>query len=239
MNNKILMFAFVFLLLIVSAQAQTFKKDQSGQLQVSCDSLNCSDSYNITITWPNSSIAVDNEEASISNGYLYFDINSNLTSLLGTYPFYLHSQSNDFSLSYDVTQSGINPSLAQSLIYGVIFIFALVIFLALFVPGVLIDASRKTNIQGLVEWNGRIYLKIFVLMMSDLAFLFLTFISWRMAFYFLPIDFVSSILRTLFITNMIVTPIVIIVGTIIVFTLILFDKNARDLMARGIDPNVR
>ena len=80
-------------------------------------------------------------------------------------------------------------------------------------------------------------LKIFLIALSDLAFLFLTFVVWRMAYYFLPVDYLSEILRYIFIVNLIVTPIIIIVGAIITFVLILFDKNARELMSRGINPN--
>lgn len=237
MNNRIIFLALALILLMGSVNAETFKQSVGLDLKVSCDELNCSEAYNVTIAFPNSSLLVDNQEMTFVNGYMLYSLNASQTSLIGTYPFYLVSETDYYSDSYKITQSGISPDLSQSLIYGIIFLFALAVFLALFIPGLAIDGSRKYNIQGLMEWNGRVYLKIFALAMSDLAFVFLTFIVWRMAYYFLPLDFVSQILRSIFIVNMVFAPIVMIVGFIIVVTLILFDKNARDLMARGINPN--
>ncbi len=97
-----LFFFFFLSLTFISAETtDTYQQNQNIDLKVSCLNVNCSEQINITITYPNSSTAINNQETTLGSGYVNYTFSETLT--LGEYTYFTN---NGFEDSFLITPSG-------------------------------------------------------------------------------------------------------------------------------------
>jgi hypothetical protein len=131
MKSKLLIGFLIGIFLISFCSALTYQINTDVSLIISCDSINCSDTNNISITKPDSSLLIDNEELTISNGYAYIDLS--LGSKVGDYHYYIYdSQEGYYSNSFKVNSIGLEqPQMVELffIIFSVVIILLLIITL--------------------------------------------------------------------------------------------------------------
>lgn len=174
-NFKILIFGILFLMLIIPLVcASSYEQGENIILKVSCaDLTNCSNAQNITISSPNSSIIVDNQEMTITNGYAQFTLS--YTNDVGSYQYFIYDLSDGYyTNSFDVTPNGEIATVGKSIFYIGLLTILLFFFLL--------------SIIGFVVFES-IISKVGLFGLSYLLGIAITFICWNMANDFL----VSSI----------------------------------------------
>lgn len=228
------MFAIFFLLMLFSqnVNAQTLSKNSEIDIKVSCASVNCSEEQNITIVAPNTTILIDNEPMTLSNGFLNYTFNQ--TSSLGEYSYYLSSGFDD---SFLITPNGTNPTTAQGLIYGLL-ILASMFFLIICLYGAFtIDGQNEFSMGGdLINVNFNKYYKGFLFLLAYLFAIFTSYLVWQVSAQFLALDLGTAIFQSLFNILLIGLPIIILVLIIVGFVKWFADVELHKLAERGLKP---
>lgn len=197
-KKKALIFVFMFICLfsiLQFASAETYKQGQTIDLKISCIHTNCSNTQNITIVAPNSSILIDNVETTLSNGFL--NITFNNTNALGDYSYFLSPDYYDGT--FDVTPTGYNSTTAQSLAYSFLLIFSIILMCLAWTFAFVIDGKHEWTMGGdLVQVNFNNYFKLGLFFMGYLFAIFSSFLAWQVSSNVLLIDTGSTIFSFLF-----------------------------------------
>lgn len=234
-KKKLILNIFVLFLLIGIVSAGTFKQGDSIDLRISCSELNCSNSQNITIVAPNTSILLENQQMSLTNGYL--NISFNQTQSLGEYNYFVYSTAEDYLTdSFIITPSGTQPTTAQGILYAIL-LFASFLFMGLsFYGSVAIDGNNEFQMGKLIKINYNKYIKQGLFFIGYLFLIFSVFFASEISQNFIDLGFFSTILNWLHIVLWIAFfPIFII---FVLFSIIkwIADLELMDLAKRNLKP---
>jgi hypothetical protein len=121
-----LMIALIFLVFSVTSFVSAYQINSNVNLQVSCMNINCSNSVNVTILYPDSSKIVDNLGMTINAGYANYTF---VPDKIGEYSYFADDAEKYYSGIIEVTQSGEDYSTTNWLPI-VIILFGIIIVLA-------------------------------------------------------------------------------------------------------------
>ena len=234
MKSKLFLFLFVGLILMTLVSAQTYQKDTTINLRVSCEKVNCSNAHNISVFAPNT-IALDSDkEMTLSNGFLYYSFNK--TKALGEYSFFVSdSEESNFQDTFKITPTGHETTTSHALIYGFL-IFVSVVFLMVFLIGaIVIDGNNKFTMGGdLIEVNLNKYYKLGLFFGAYLFAIFTSYLIWQISENLLLLDLGTTIFymtfRLLWIALVPIVFLLVIVG----FMKWLLDVELHKLGERGL-----
>ena len=122
MNKKLLIFVVIFALIIIPLASATswgtFKQGETITLVGNCPLVSCNQTNISIITYPNSTIAVKNQKATISNNI--FNLTFSKTNSIGTYLVYGVSSNSSKSIywerNFEITPSGFINTLGLYLV---------------------------------------------------------------------------------------------------------------------------
>ena len=120
---KLLSLLLLSIFLISFISAEVYTQGQTIDLKISCSNLNCNSPINITITYPNSSIAINNQLMNTNNGYSDFLFSN--TQILGQYQYYATNGTSSYSNYFTITPTGTIFGLPEVFVY----IFTLLVVL--------------------------------------------------------------------------------------------------------------
>lgn len=208
--KKKLLNLFLFLLVITLFSVSPiiadsyFQQGENVSLTLSCSKINCSESpINITILYPNSSIAIDNQETTVQNGYINFTIPDSVTQTLGTYFYYVNNYG---AFIFTINPSGEEPTETTSFLY--LGLLLVLIILELFV------FWAHMGDKGFV-WQFWWFSVTWILMIC------ITYISWQIADNFLiSARFLASIFYILFMLLILSFPFYLLILILVTFTII-------------------
>lgn len=121
---------FIILMNLTFISAQTFKQNSEVDIQVSCLNVNCSEQVNISVFYPNTSIAINNQEMTNKSGFVNFTFSD--TSTLGTYKYITN---NGFENTFAITPSGNTPVSQGESIIILSSIFIILLLSSMFLYG--------------------------------------------------------------------------------------------------------
>lgn len=189
---------FLFLIIIPMASA-IYKVDIPLEFTAGCDKINCSLGWNITVLNPNSTILVNNEAMDVGDYYANYSFTP---SEEGTYLVYLtDTEGNEsYSTSVTVNYSGYDLTEGKSILYSLIWIASLLLILGLQAIGIYLPGGNQTD-----EMTGYIlavsnlkYLKLTCLGLAWVFGVFLSYLTWMLSYAYLNMNFVSTIMQTIF-----------------------------------------
>lgn len=226
----------IFLMSIVSAE--TYRIEDNIDLKISCININCTNPTTITIDYPNSSIAIDNQSMTLTNGYLNYSF---ISSVTGEYKYFLFSYSSDgteayYSSSFNINGYGSDISTSQAIMYGILVLISLLVFLITCIGAYAMPFTNNRNDEGkIVSINDLKYLKIVLIIFAYLEFLFVISIVKNIAMGFLLNDGIYNLLNIVY-TAMLI-------GLIPMFPLLIFftiviwlsDQKTLKNLERGIE----
>lgn len=237
--KKNLIFALCLVLLFIinlgnlSADLGTYKSgecvDVKGQIN--------STSGNVTIYYPNSTIAVNNQEMSKIRGEI-FNYTFCSTNETGEYVYdYCDSNGeNCVENLFTITSGGKELTVAQALMYGIVLFILLILFLACFIWFNSIQWGHYTTAEGtIVQVNTQRTKKIALFFASYIILMLLLFTGKTMAENFMFLD-ETPIFFDVFFWIMLVSiaPVTISVTAIIILTTIA-DSKLQEAIFRGLE----
>ncbi len=158
--KKILLIIIVgiFLFSLVSADLGTYKQGETISVK---GNLNAS-SVNVSIYFPNSSIAIDNQPMTqIKEEIWNYSFSS--TDTLGEYIYDYCDQDgrNCRENNFEITPTGFSLETSESLLYIIILIVTFILFLGFLYPAIKLPYSNKTNPDGsIIRITRAKYLKL-------------------------------------------------------------------------------
>lgn len=222
---KRLIFLFLFALFIfplISANAYAVEK--SVNLVIPANTTTC----NITLVYPNSSIALNNKAMSLGTGYFNYTIASDYLNTQGTYSYFTNcSQYGTFEITY----TGKELSTSQGVLYG-----SLIILLVLFVIAMLILRSSlpsenpRSDGGQIISISQLKYLRTPLLVFSYFMVAFICYIASNLSFAFLSEVLVAKVFFFLFRIMILASPIMVIVWFVGIFFSVFEDKEVKKVM---------
>lgn len=230
----------IFLIGISSAEINELPPVKQGecvitkQVCVSCSYVNTS------ISFPNSTLAVTNQGMVDQGGgtwtYEFCD-----TSEKGRYDVtgsgdLLGTDTGFNVLSFKVSATGTELTQAKAISYTVILIISILIFISLVFVSIKLPSKNKSDeLTGyIIAVSNLKYLKTFLLGLSYLSLMWISYFTWMITHAFLDFTFLSSMFKIIFYTLAISTfPLFVLY---IYFTISNFirDKDIQDLLLRGL-----
>lgn len=198
--RKLFIFIFLMLLSTTSISGLSFAVDTQANLTVGCDVINCSDGpLNLTIIAPDGTFLLTEQPITKGVGYAYYTIPSSNLSQTSTYQYFLASNNDDYSNTFEVRNSGKILTTSESILYvffllGVGAVIFLIIKLIQIIP-----TNNPTNVEGeLTGVNYVKYLKVplWALVYSMLMFAF--YIISNVALTYLQDKFIGTFFFTAF-----------------------------------------
>lgn len=235
-----LMFAIVFVFLLMffiqNVNAETFSQNSEIDLKISCVNVNCSNTQNITIVSPTTQTLINNQEMSLSNGFLNFTFNQ--TQTLGQYSYFIYDELGGYyDNSFLITPTGTNPTTAQGLIYALLILASMFFLLVCLYGAFTIDGKNEFSMGGdLIRVNFNKYYKGFLFLIAYLFAIFTSFLTWQVSAQFLMIDLGTAIFKTIFNILWIGFFPIMILLIIIGFVKWLADVELHKLAERGLKP---
>jgi len=208
MNKKILFGAVILLIVSSLCLGLIFKQDKVADIKVPCFNNNsyCSvdAQCNITISYPNGTILVDNGIMTNNISFHNYTLNTNLTSLNGDYSTSIvcnDVSNNGFStFTFKITPSGTEPSTAQGIVYLILIAIAIILLLLCVFFAWSIDGKNEYDFGGgIISVNYNKYVKQGLWLFSYIFLIVIAFFTWQMANQFLFLDFMTGFLRLTFI----------------------------------------
>lgn len=142
------------------------------EIRVSCLNVNCSEQVNISIEFPNSSLAVNNQLMSNNSGYKNYTFSNTVT--FGRYTYYTN---NGFSDSFFI---GEEMTTSKGLGYlGFILIVLFTFGLTLYGSGKIQWKHRRGDDGKIISINNFRYLKVFLYVMAYFELMFLFGLSYK------------------------------------------------------------
>lgn len=200
----------IIILTIVYSQgvsAETYRQGDIIDLKQSCifNGAYCDNNYlcNITSTYPNGSILINNQLMTYQTSYYNYTLNPNFQLSLGEYQWRMmctngvYNGTNDYS--FTITYTGTNPTITQGIIYLILLIICLFITIGLIIAAVKTPFNNITNeFNAVVSVNGLKYLKIGLIVMVYVAMVVLSYLSYSMSKALLDIDPLSQLFLAIY-----------------------------------------
>jgi len=198
---------------------------------------------NITVFDPRDVTLVDNERMTQSSelGFFNFTLQANQTGLVGTY-FHevtcsdINPTSSNFAREpFQVRAGGIAPSIADILLYGLLFLGFLGIFLLTLFGYFRLDFKRKTDIitgQYKLRWEK--YTKLFLLFLVYLQILFMLFVTWKSSETLIFLDFMSPLLYFFYILWLVIAAPMMTFIFVLTYVFVFTDKKLQKAVVRGV-----
>lgn len=195
-------------MVLAEDQSVIIKNGEARDLIVTCtyNGTFCDSTMNgnVTIVAPNGSVIINNAIMTKVNSVYNYTLNENQTLLNGDYlfvpTFYSGAISFSDSLIFTVTPSGTEPSIGETIIYSILFVFVIIMMIGLFLWGLEMNPNNSYNLENgkLFKLNYGKYFKVFLFCMSYFAFLCAMFLTWQISLNILWLSFTSDILKTFF-----------------------------------------
>jgi hypothetical protein len=127
-KSVILLFSILlFLPLVIAA----YQEDVELSLLVSCENINCSANNNLTVTYPNSSLLVDNLAMTSGSGYFNYTLTPTVS---GIYFYFVDGDDGTaYSGTFEVTPNGEEITTGKALIYLGLFSLFLILLITCFI----------------------------------------------------------------------------------------------------------
>lgn len=222
--------ALFFFISLISAQ--TYAENSIVDLKISCVDINCSQKVNITIEFPNTTIAVDNQEMTINNGYANYTFTR--TSTFGDYNYFTNSTyANSFSINYrgDVISSG--QGVLYLSLFAILFFFFYLTILAI---NQLPSSNTKDEEGRILSISYLKYLRPVGWMFTYFLMIGILFLASNLAFNYLNEQLFAQILFVLYRLAFLAAPIVITLWIVWIFVQMFHDKQMQNLLNRGFFP---
>lgn len=225
------MFTLVLMTTLVSA---VYEKELSLDYSVSCNDINCSQSWNITVQNPNTTILVDNQEMTVGAYYVNYSF---IPIDEGTYSIFLLSDESEYySDTVEVNYLGNELTEGKAIIYVGLFFILVFLQVVGFVGIGLLPRSNTKDEEGKILSVS--YLKYFrnTLWMFEWTLLMgILYLGSNVAFAYLGgAELAARILFGVSMMMLAVTPIIVIVWLAWIFRTILHDIVQNRLLKRGI-----
>lgn len=178
MDKKIILFlAFVVLLSFTSAQ--TYAQDSNVDIKVSCLNIDCNTPTQISIQYPNTTLAVNNQTMTTQDSFVNYTFSD--TEAIGEYKYYLVSVGGTPEFYEDSFTIGNNFTTPLALSYlGFIVILLFTFFLTMYGASK-IEWGNKKNTEGkILTINHFKYLKILLYAISYFELMFLFGLSYKL-----------------------------------------------------------
>jgi len=240
-NYLFLLFGILFISLVSAQSLGTFPQDFSVNLIQICD--NCT-SVNVTsVLFPNSSFALEGNNAMTQTGQVY-NYTFSRTTTLGVYQYTTCGDLNGIqtcnSVDFTITKEGYPLSTAQATIYAVFF-FVLIFFFIITIFGInMLPSSNTTDEEGKIMSIS--YLKYFrsVLWFFEWMFLLaIMFLASNLGYAYLGEELFASVFFNIFRIMFAVTPAVVLVWIGWILVRAYQDRQFQNILNRGLFPRQR
>lgn len=183
--KKISMILLLGILLFSFTSAVTYEQNENINFTSSCENINCSDGdIVLTIVDPAGNVIIDNQNTTKRTGYILYSLNSTQTSEMGEHQYFLSSDNDYYSSTFEITPNGEQPTTAKAFFY-IGLLFLLIIFMIISIYGFVV---------GEQVWTRTAFLGIVYLLMIAISF-----VAWSMSGDFLTSSpFLISFLRIIF-----------------------------------------
>jgi hypothetical protein len=217
--------------------SSSFKYNEEVTLYQMCS--NCSYVNITSVTYPSSQVEIINEEMTKNgNDYTYPFTN---TSELGIYKYNVCGDKDGGYLcevlTFEVTYTGKEMSVAQSLLSIGFLGLLILIFIINFVGIGMLPARNQTDEEGrLLSISYLKYFRNILWMSGYFLFIGIVYISSNLAFAFLSETLIANTLFMIFRVSFGLAPVIIIVWLIWIFVSMFHDKEFQKMLNRGIYP---
>jgi hypothetical protein len=251
MAMKIGLMGILLILIALPVSAQfVYTQGEVIDLKVPCsdDNQECAGTVtcNITVFNPDNVVMVNHQQMSQSGIYFNYSLNETNNTGLGVYEVALYcidsvDNDSDFTtLTYTITPSGTLPSITQGILYAVLLLLSVFFLIFSSVTMVKINGNNEYDVGGgLIKVNVNKYLKLGLFFLSYILLLFVSSLSWLVSKNFLFLTFASSILRTLFMTLLIMFFPTFALVCILALVKWIGDVRLEKMMRRGLKPRKR
>lgn len=241
-QNKILLLLLIgiFMVNFTSAEINNF----AGVVQGDCVTIKqicASCSYvNTSISYPNSTLAITNQGMSNQGGgtWTYEFCN---TSKKGRYDVtgsgdLLGTDTGFDVLFFKVSATGTELTQAKAISYTVILIISILIFFGLLFVGIKLPSKNKSDeLTGyIIAVSNLKHLKTFLLGLSYLSIMWISYFTWMITHAFLDFTFLSSMFKIIFYTLAISTLPLFVLYIYFTISNFIKDKDIQDLLSRGL-----
>jgi hypothetical protein len=233
--EKKLIFALLFVLLLFplvsSDNLGTFKQYDNVTVRANLEAS----FVNVTIYYPNSSVAVENQSMQNVFGNIW-NYNFSNTNTLGVYGFdYCDENGNNCSANtFELTGTGFPFTVATSIIYvGLLFLLAF--FFTITIGGIswLPSKDARDEEGAILEVSNLKYLRTILFVVGWMLLMAMTFIGANIGFAYLGSTLVANILFDLYQIMMLLTLPMVVIWFLWIFVKIFRDKEMRNLIDRG------
>ena|SRR3990167_6100291 len=175
--NKLFTFLIlsVFLLSFVSAA----QSETNHNLVLSCSGFTCS-AVNVTILYPNSSTAVNNQP--MTNNVYYANYTLYLP-IIGQYDYFYSDGTNSSKGSFYASKTGFELNTSQIILYVFIGLVLLFLFGLSVYGGLTLPFNNQRNSEDeVISVNWRKYLKVFCWATSYMLLIGIVFVAWNLIY---------------------------------------------------------
>lgn len=136
----------------------SFAVNTQATLTLGCDNINCSDGpLNLTVQAPDGTFLFTNKPMTKGVGYAYYSISSTNLTQTSTYNFFVASNNDQFSDTFEVRNTGKILQTSEAVLY-VFFLLAMATIIYLLIQLIkAIPTNNPTNLEG--ELTGVNYIK--------------------------------------------------------------------------------
>lgn len=244
MKIILLLIFLIFIIFIstnlVSAEVHTlgtFKTNQCVTLKQTCG--NCT-YVNFTLsTPPNQSTYLANQSMTkISQTLFTYDFCN--TSIDGEYTYDTSSDPNGI-ITPDPVNFFVNPlgktlTNSQAILYFLIFIISFILFLISLIFGIYVPGGNsKDQMTGYIIAISNIkYVKIFMLAVSYIILMLMTYFGWIISFGYLDLDFLGNLFNFTFYVLIVFMFPLFVIGTYVLISNLVKDAKVGDMLSRGL-----
>jgi len=235
--EKKLIFALLFVLLLFplvsSDNLGTFKQYDNVTVRANLEAS----FVNVTVYYPNSSVAVENQSMQNVFGNIW-NYNFSNTNTLGVYGFdYCDENGNNCSANtFELTGTGFPFTVATSIIYvGLLFLLAF--FFTITIGGIsLLPSSDARDEEGaIIDINHLKYARPVLLVLGWMLLMSMLFIGANLGFAYLGSTLVANILFDLYQIMMLLTLPMVVTWFLWIFVRLFRDNEMRKIIERGGD----
>lgn len=222
----------VFLISVVPAELGTFQEDKTIYITTNLNAT----SVNITIQFPNSSIAVENQPMTQLMGDIW-NYTFQQANETGKYIFYycdenLKNCEEDY---FKVTYFGREITTPQAIIQGLLFFVLMFLFVVnVYGIGILPSKNEKDEDGKIISINQLKYLKLVFIGTAWILLMALMFISSNIGFAFLQNKIIGNFFFVVWQIMMRVTLPAIAIISVYFIAFVIQDKRSRKLIERGV-----
>lgn len=171
-KNIVFLFGILFLFSLNFISASSYDFGSDVDIKISCLNVNCSGQVNISIEYPNSSLAVKNQSMTLGNGYVNYTFSD--TNTFGTYNYFTNNgYTNSFTIGNELTTG-------KSISYiGFIFILIFIFLLTMYGAYKIEWKHQRSNEGKILTINNFRYLKVLLFVFAYAEGMFLFGLSYK------------------------------------------------------------